>query len=83
MKSNHGADARKRPVNLTLNTELVDRAKSMTENLSAVVESLLSDFVAREERDRLARSRAIEASLALWNKFNDDTGSFADDHSPL
>lgn len=83
MKSSHDAAARKRPVNLTLNEDLVDRAKCMTDNLSAVVESLLADFVAREQRDRLARSKAIEASLGVWNKFNDEKGSFADEYSSL
>jgi post-segregation antitoxin (ccd killing protein) len=76
-------DARKRPVNLTLNADLVDQAKVMTDNLSAVVESLLVDFVAREQRDRLARSEAIEAALAVWNKFNEKKGSFADEYSSL
>jgi post-segregation antitoxin (ccd killing protein) len=83
MKSSHDAGARKRPVNLTLNADLVDQAKRVTENLSAVVESLLVDYVAREQRDRLARSKAIEASLAAWNKFNEEMGSFADEYSSL
>jgi antitoxin CcdA len=41
---------------LTLNEDLVGQAKRMTDNLSAVVESLLADFVAREQRERLAKS---------------------------
>ena len=32
---------RKRPVNLSLNEELVDQARALTDNLSAVVEDLL------------------------------------------
>ena len=39
--------ARKRPVNLTLNEDLVNRAKGIADNLSGVVESLLADYVAR------------------------------------
>jgi post-segregation antitoxin (ccd killing protein) len=83
MKSSHDTDARKRPVNLTLNADLVDLAKQMTDNLSAVVESMLVDFVAREQRDRLARSQTIEASVAVWNKFNEQKGSFADEYSSI
>jgi hypothetical protein len=49
------AAARKRPVNPTLNEDFVSRAKSMTDNLSGVVESLLSDFVERESRERPVR----------------------------
>jgi Post-segregation antitoxin CcdA len=42
MKADFDAGARKRPVNLTLNEDLVSQAKSMTDNLSGVVEALLS-----------------------------------------
>jgi len=83
MKSNYNTAARKKPVNLTLNEDLVGQAKSMTDNLSGVVESLLAEYVARERRDRLLRSEAIEASIRLWNKFNDEKGSFADEYSSL
>jgi antitoxin CcdA len=83
MKSSYDTDARKKPVNLTLNEDLVGQAKSMTDNLSGVVESLLAEFVSRERRVRLARSKAVEDSIALWNKFNEERGSFADEYSSL
>jgi len=83
MKSSYDPEARKRPVNLTLNEDLVGQAKRMTDNLSAVVESLLADFVAREQQDRLAKSKAVEAAVAVWNKFNDEKGSIADEYSSL
>ena len=41
---------RKRPVNLTLNEALVAQAKTYTPNLSATMESLLAEFVARQQR---------------------------------
>jgi antitoxin CcdA len=50
MKSAYDRDARKRPVNLTLNEDLVNRAKGITDNLSQVVESLLADLVAHAAR---------------------------------
>jgi len=40
MKADFDAGARKRPVNLTLNEDLVSQAKSMTDNLSGLVEGL-------------------------------------------
>lgn len=83
MKADYDSRARKRPVNLTLNEDLVSQAKSMTDNLSGVVESLLGDFVARERRERLARSKALEATAALWNTFNAESGSIADEYSSL
>ncbi|HWX32756.1 MAG TPA: type II toxin-antitoxin system CcdA family antitoxin [Steroidobacteraceae bacterium] len=83
MKSGYNLEARKRPVNLTLNEDLVKQAKGMTDNLSGVVESLLSDFVAQEQRHRLAKTKALEATIATWNDFNAKVGSFSDEYSPL
>lgn len=83
MKHGYRVEARKRPVNLTLNEDLVQQAKGMTNNLSGVVESLLSDFVAHEQKHRLAEARAIEATVAVWNDFSAKIGSFADEYSSL
>ncbi len=44
MKSDYDVAARKRPVNLALNEDLVDQAKGLTDNLSKIVESSLSGF---------------------------------------
>ena len=83
MKSTYNTDARKRPVNLTLNEELVVQARVLTDNLSGVVESLLADYVERERQRRIAEARTIEATIAVWNDFNAKHGSFADEYSPL
>lgn len=83
MKPAYDRDARKRPVNLTLNGDLVSRAKGIAGNLSGVVESLLADYVAREQDRRLAKSQAVAATVAAWNEFADEHGSFADEHSTL
>jgi antitoxin CcdA len=83
MKTDFDPSARKRPVNLTLNESLVSQAKSLTDNLSAVVESLLTDFVSRANRERLEKAKIVEAAVASWNKFNSDSGSIADEYSSL
>jgi antitoxin CcdA len=83
MKADFDVGARKRPVNLTLNEDLVSQAKSMTDNLSGVVESLLSEFVGRERRERLQKSKVVESTVAAWNKFNSKSGSIADEYSSL
>jgi post-segregation antitoxin (ccd killing protein) len=83
MKADFGAATRKRPVNLTLNASLVSQVKLMTDNLSGVVESLLSDFVSRERRAQLQKSKSVEATVVLWNKFNSESGSIADEYSSL
>ena len=83
MKTDFDTAARKHPVNLTLNESLVNQAKSLTDNLSGVVESLLSDFVSRERRERLQKSKTVEATIVAWNKFNSKSGSIADEYSSL
>jgi len=83
MKTTVVTGPRKRPVNLTLSEDLVNQARTLTDNLSGVVESLLLDYIAREQRDRLERSNAVEAAVASWNKFNSDSGSIADEYSTL
>jgi antitoxin CcdA len=83
MKSTYNMEARKRPVNLTLNEDLVVQARVLTDNLSGVVESLLADYVERERQRRIAEARTIEATMAMWNDFNAKHGSFADEYSPL
>lgn len=75
--------ARKRPVNLTLNEELVAQAKGMTNNLSGVVEQLLADYVQKQHNARQEKSRQAERAVQAWNTFNDRSGSFADEHATL
>ena len=40
----------KRPVNLTLNADLIKEAKAYSSNLSATVEGLLADYVQRQQQ---------------------------------
>jgi antitoxin CcdA len=75
--------ARKRAVNLTLNEDLVAQARAITENLSAVVESLLAEYLAQERQRRAAHAETVRETVAVWNRFAERTGSFADDHSTL
>lgn len=74
---------RKRPVNLTLNEALVAQAKTYTPNLSATMESLLAEFVARQQRERNERQRAADDCADGWNAVHAALGSFADEHSTL
>lgn len=75
--------ARKRPVNLTLNADLVDRVRELTDNLSGVVETLLADYLEQQRLAGLARHRVSEATAAAWNTFNSEHGSIADEFSSL
>lgn len=83
MKTELNTAARKRPVNLTLSEDLVIQARGLTDNLSGVVESLLVGYVEHERQQQLARANTAEATVAVWNAFNDRHGSFADEYSTL
>jgi post-segregation antitoxin (ccd killing protein) len=77
--------ARKRAVNLTLNEDIVAqaKAKALTPNLSAVVETLLSGYVVQIQREKLSRQEQAKQVAGVWNGFNERTGSFADEYSTL
>jgi len=83
MKSMQSNQARKRPVNLTLNEDLVSQVKGMTTNLSGVVEQLLTDYVLKQNNARQEKARLAEVTAQAWNTFNERSGSFADEHSTL
>lgn len=73
----------KRAVNLSLNEALVAEARSLTDNLSSVVEKLLAEFVAHETAKREAQDQALKQMISSWNSFGEKHGSFADEHSTL
>jgi post-segregation antitoxin (ccd killing protein) len=75
--------ARKRPVNLTLNASLVEQAKTYSENLSATVETLLTQFIVAQQNAKRSRQQEAQACSAQWNAFNGAVGSFADEHTTL
>jgi post-segregation antitoxin (ccd killing protein) len=77
------AAVRKRPVNLTINEALVVQAKSYTNNLSATMESLLTEFVAAQQNAQRNRQQAADACADQWNAVHASIGSFADEHSTL
>jgi antitoxin CcdA len=83
MRSVYNAKALKRPVNLSLNEDLVAQARGVTSNLSEVVESLLAEYVAQEQARRDAHAKAINEAVETWNRFDERHGCFADEHSTL
>jgi len=73
----------KRPFNLLLNDSTVKQARSFTNNLSATVDALLTDYVAKQNEQRLARQNQGDAIAEAWNTFHATHGSFADEFSTL
>jgi antitoxin CcdA len=83
MEASYDSNARKRPVNLTLNADLVERVRATTDNLSGVVEKLLADYLEQQRLARLSQQRVADATVTVWNCFHDKHGSLADEFSPL
>lgn len=81
MKAVYDTGARKRAVNLTLNEDLVAQARSVTANLSSVVEALLGDFLVREKQKRADAIETARQTCTLWNRVYEKYGSPADEYT--
>lgn len=73
----------KRPVNMTLNTDLVRRARALTPNLSETVESLLATYVNTEEAKRADMAAQMAQWAAASSAVVERFGAPADDHDPF
>ena len=80
MHANHQA---KRPFNLTLNETTVEQARRYTNNLSATVDGLLSEFIAKEAQAREEQLKLYAKVSDAWNKFDELYGTFGSEYSPL
>jgi antitoxin CcdA len=69
--------APKKPTNVSINSDLLTKAKELRINLSATLESALIELVNAKQRElwRLENKSAIEA----YNRLVDDNGVFSDE----
>lgn len=81
MPPGYDAHAPKRPVNLSLNEDLVRQARTFTGNLSEQVEKLLAEYVAEEQKRFDERERRLDDAIAALNEFDATYGSFADEYA--
>ena len=80
---NHIPHARKKPVNLSLNADLVREARLLTANLSETVETLLAAYVAEQRAKQADLDRGIAAAIAWHNELFEQDGLPGTDFSPL
>ncbi|MFQ5633471.1 MAG: type II toxin-antitoxin system CcdA family antitoxin [bacterium] len=68
--------APKKPANLSINSDLLFKAREFNINLSATFEQALADELKRKQREQWLKEnvKAIEA----YNKFVDEQGVFSD-----
>jgi antitoxin CcdA len=66
------AATRKRPVNVSIRSELADEAKALGTNISAVLEKALEE-AHRERRSQLWREENRKA-IKAWNEWIEENG---------
>ena len=75
--------AAKRPINVTLNEDIVRRARSFTRNLSGTLEVLLQEFIAREEVQRRDEDAAVDRVIDSLDAFHRAHGLLSDEFGTL
>jgi post-segregation antitoxin (ccd killing protein) len=83
MPTQAAAFQRKRPVNLTLSEDVVASAKRYSNNLSATVETLLTEYTQRQQQAAAEKQQRAKVCAGEWNAVHEAVGSFADEHSTL
>lgn len=81
MSSIYNANAPKKPANLTINSDLLAKAKSLDINISQVLEAALTEAVKREKREKWLdeNADAIEAyneQVSRFGLFSDGMRTF-------
>lgn len=76
MASHYDKRAPKRPANLTINADLLQRARELDINLSATLEDALEEAVRRRLRERWLDENA--PAIAAYNEEVDKHGVFSD-----
>ena len=72
----HDPSAPRRPTNLSLNADLVAKARAAKLNLSAIAEEAIGKALAQAAADRFREE--IARSVAEYHRYLDTYGSFAD-----
>lgn len=83
MTTSYNTRAAKRPVNLSLNEDLVRKVRLLTGNLSDQVERLLADYLVTELTRRHEANAELDRALLALNEFAERGASFSDEHSTL
>lgn len=81
--AHYDRNAPRRPVNLSINEDLIARAKRSTKNLSATVEELLAGYVQQEEARRRAADEELDQVISALNDFHSRNGFLSDEFSTL
>ena len=73
----YDSQAPKKPTNLTINSDLLLKAKEENINLSAALESALADKLIKIRREKWLKKNAN--AINAYNNFVEENGLFSDD----
>lgn len=68
--------APKKPTNVSINSDLLEKAKRLNINLSATLEQALTEQVRAEQREQWKRENA--KAIKAYNRFIEENGTFSD-----
>ena len=71
----------KRATNVSINSELLQKAKALNINLSATLESALGDLVKARERELWKQNN--KAAIEAYNRLVEKSGTFSDGVRPF
>jgi len=72
----YNLNAPKKPTNLTINSDLLNKAKELKINISSVLEHALAERVTQSERDAWLQENA--ESISIYNEHINKFGAFSD-----
>ena len=75
--------APRRPVNLSLNTDLLAQVREVTPNLSGTVETLLGDYLQSARQQREDAQRKLDGVIDAVNDLHARHGFLSDEFSTL
>lgn len=71
-------NAPKKPTNLSLNSDLLQKSKAMNINLSATLEKALKDMLAQDKAEKWADNN--KNAIRAYNDFVEEHGCFGDEY---
>ncbi|BFM05013.1 type II toxin-antitoxin system CcdA family antitoxin [Halioxenophilus aromaticivorans] len=71
-------EAPKKPTNLSLNSDLLNKCRAMNINLSATLEQALTEKLSKARNDKWAEEN--KNAIRAYNEFAEEHGCFGDEY---
>ena len=78
MEPLYDPSAPKKPTNLTVNSDLLNKSRALNINLSAALEKVLSQLLAEHARKQWVEQN--RNAIRSYNDFVEENGSFGDEY---